>query len=693
MTASEGQRNRDWIIDTAAIGLGAFLMFLIQPLVGKIVTPQYGGVSQVWSVCLMFFQMVLLLGYAFTFWVSHLSLKKQAIIYIGTLLMSALLIQTQLGSAWEPPSDGDPVFHLLKNLFLHVALPCAVLSTTSTMLQNWYGITRKSSPYHMYSISNFGSMLALLSYPILIEPVMTVGHTIQGLIWGYWVLSVLIIFCSIRVFCSKQANEPYEQVPSPPPSKDMFWWLSLSACGTILLISVTHHLSTDVAPVPMLWLPPLVVYLLTFILTFSHEKVYYRQFYIYASQIAILLIPIITKLKLALPVVIGLQLLFLFFLCMVCHGEIYRRKPQTKYLPGFYLTIAAGGALGGVIVNLIAPQIFDSYTEFPLILLGIGIVTLYFIVTDRLLLFKIPIINNSYLALISAAVLFIYYMFFAVPKANMMLAERNFYGATAVEFIEDFNSLMLTHGQTYHGGMLRNKDTQEYQTTPTLYYAETSGVGIVHGFMRERRQEQPLKVGIIGLGVGTVATYGQPGDEITFFEIDPKIKDIAYQHFYFLQKTSAKVEILLGDGRLSLAKLAPQQYDILIIDAFNSDAVPVHLLTREAFGIYLSHLKPDGVLMLHITNKYLKLHNVVSNLALDAGYQGVSISDKKPLPHGAPSVYGVIFKDPWLLSHLEQSGFKERYPGASVQPMTSHPNVGVWTDNYSNLFSIMIHQR
>ncbi|HEY9688309.1 MAG TPA: fused MFS/spermidine synthase [Coleofasciculaceae cyanobacterium] len=682
--------KRDWLIDAAAIWLGAFLMFLIQPLVGKIVTPQYGGVSQVWSACLMFFQITLLLGYGFTFLVSRFALKTQAIVYTVLLGLSALVMHIPLGMNWAPPEGSDPLLHLLKNLFTYVSLPCILLATVSTMLQNWYGITRQSSPYYLYSISNVGSMLALLVYPTLVEPTLTVSQTVEAWGWGYRLLIILILLCSIRGFkWFGKARQRQDEAGIAPVRRDYLWWVFLSACGTVLLISMTHYISDSLAPVPMLWILPLAVYLLSFILTFSHEKIYHRRFFLHAAIVSMLLLLVPSVIEMPLTFSISLLLSVLFLLCMVCHGEIYHRRPQRAHLPGFYFAIAAGGALGGILVNLAAPMIFDNYIEFPLILLTVGIISLLTIWRERLFLFKTQGWNNAYVGMAILLMAGIYSLNFLMPKPELVLARRNFYGSAQIYLREQLNALTLTNGTTLHGLMLLDVKTRHFQYTPTTYYVEDSAVGIANRFMRERRKAQPLKIGVVGLGIGTIAAYGQPGDEITFFEIDPKIVAIARENFRFLADSKAQTRILMGDGRLTLTRLSPQQYDVLVIDAFNSDSIPVHLLTREALAAYLTHLKPDGLLLFHISNSYLQLQDVIGNLAVNAHLNGLTVFNPRTQPKGSPSLYGILSRDRWFTDRAGEPRFKQDYPNAALTSLKWQPRVGVWADDYSNLFSIL----
>lgn len=701
MTSNPGVHHKLWLLFSGVILLGAFLMFLVQPLVGKIVTPQYGGGAQVWCVCLLFFQLTLLAGYGLTYGVSKLPPRMQAWVYIGLMAASLMVTRIPLGAGWAPGVEEDPVAALLVRMAAFMAMPVVLLSTVSTTFQNWYRLAAGSSPYQLYSISNIGSMAALLVYPTLLEPAFTIGQTVDFWMYGYRILvgiavlaaGLLLLSLKKRAVAAEKApgenagippTVPEDEHRQMPQAVDFTRWILLSAMGTVLLLSITRHIIYDIAPVPLLWILPLSTYLLTFILCFGKDAAYSRGAYVYAALICLgaeALLPPLDPMTNT-----GRWLLCLFVLCMICHGEIYHSRPRSQALPAFYLAIAFGGALGGVLVNLLFPALLDADLELWGAILLMLALCLFLWWRHSLRLFYSR--TADWVFAVSAALLIGWYYGGALLEKppNLVSRGRNFYGSAYVVDNPSHRALMI--GGISHGGELIDPETGQLVAKPIMYFSPNSAVGIADTLMRERRAGQPLKVGVIGLGVGAVAAYGKPGDDYTFYEIDPKVVAMARNDFTYLQDTPAATRVIMGDGRLALQVQPPQQYDILMVDAFTSDSIPIHLLTREAMTLYQQHIKPDGLIILQLSNRYLALKRVTGNLMISFQLNGAHfLTDNGD---GHPSIYSVATPGRWFTERLARLDYTTPpYTTVRYRLPQWDPAVGVWTDDYSNLLSIL----
>jgi hypothetical protein len=677
-------------------------MFFIQPLIGKIITPQYGGVSQVWCLCLLFFQLTLLCGYGFTYFLSKFNLKVQGAIYISLMLLSLILLRIPLGDGWAPESVEHPVLTLLLKLIIYLAIPTILLSTVSMNIQNWYRLITDKDPYHLYSISNVGSISALLAYPILIEPNFTVSTTIRVWISVYWVLVILASISSILLLKFVKKNGTLHLKPEKTPENGntpSFWtyvyWVFLAAAGTTILISFSAYLTQDIAAVPLLWILPLAIYLLTFILAFSHEKYYQRGFFLLASP-AFIFASLATRYDIETLMPVLILLLSLFWLCMICHGELYRARPKYDHLPAYYLTIAFGGALGGIFINIIAPLVFNDYTEFYLILLVMALYISYSVFNYTGWIFKIKALRIIYtfvlLLFITAGIVFVYK---STPK-ELVLSQRNFYGTVKILHFTKFknNKFTLRNGTTNHGFQMYDPVKKKLLNIPTGYFTKHSAPGIAYKMVKEKMLNKGLNIGVIGLGAGTLAYYGKKNDSMTFYEIDPKIEELAQNYFSFLKMSEAQLNIRLGDGRVLLNKEKPQQYDILIVDAFTGDAIPVHLLTIEAVRLYLKHIKDNGLILIHITNRYLDLKHVLQNHAVTLDLYGVEVCNKNDYKkHQHTSCYYLLTRNEWIINELKVPDFKKKYNDVTLSGEPEYnTRVGTWSDNYSNLFSLLLNQ-
>ncbi|MBK8189584.1 MAG: fused MFS/spermidine synthase [Vampirovibrionales bacterium] len=678
--------------------VGAFLLFLIQPAVGKIVTPQYGGVAQAWCVCLLFFQIALLVGYGLSYGLSRLPLRAQGATYLILMTLTALTIQIPTGEAWSPADWNQPIPSLLGKLALTLAAPCALLATVSATMQNWFARLNLGNPYPLYALSNIGSMSALIAYPTLLEQTQTLGQTIRLFEVGYWLLAALAITIAMVLIiwgksaCAVDGNNTGASDVSqtaankPLTFKAIAWWLLLSAFGVILFMSFTSHATHTIAPVPLLWIAPLGLYLLSFIVCFGWPGLYRRRVWMILAQ-AFFIAFIVSSLEVGITLMLGAAALF--SLCMVCHGELYARRPEAHQLTLFYLMLSIGGAIGGCLVSLGAPLLLPGDQEFFLIVLAMAFLMLYLTcASDR----QHTVVK--WLSTIASAVTVIFMVILLGWSSQhkgqeVVRAERNFYGSVHVALGPGRRYLDLGNGRILHGRQMIDPTSRRFLMTPTLYYAPDTAVGLSESFLRERRQAEPLKIGVIGLGTGTIAAYGRKGDAITFYEIDPKIRDIAQRQFGFLKNSQARVTVLMGDGRLTLKKQVPQQYDLLVVDAFSGDSIPIHLLTREAIQVYRRHLKPDGLLLMHITNQYLDLIPVLNNLAGDQGLDYLTITTLNEDKWARFSMYGVFSPQPWAIQRFNDPAFRRQYPNLRFLARQRFEQLGVWTDDFSNPLAIV----
>ncbi len=664
------------------IFLGAFLLFLIEPLFAKQILPWFGGSAAVWATCLVFFQTALLLGYVYADVVTRrLPPKRQSALHLSLLLVSFMWLPIAPQVFWREHVQIDPAWRILGLLTFSIGLSFVLLSATSPLLQTWYARRALGrSPYHLFALSNFASLLALLSFPFLIEPRLSSRQ--QSLLWSI-VYGLFAICCSLSAWISRgrapnaiAAREMPEApvVEVPPTTLTKLFWMSLSACGAMMLLAVTNHLSENVAPVPLLWVVPLALYLVTFAIAFAKRRLYSRWLVtrllavaLGAAGYAIYDSTITHAIQISVPLFCGA----LFAVCLFCHGELVQRKPAVRFLTSFYLIIALGGAVGAVCVGLLAPHIFSGVYELPVVLLLAAI------------LGAIALWHEGWSARIfwpAVAVTMCLVLVSNVRSARQssVAMMRNFYGALRVEEFTVGRQLpyrSLIHGTIQHGAQYL---TFPENRNPTTYYGRRSGVGLALRFCCDGAK----RVGVIGLGAGTLAAYGKPGDSFRFYEINPQVIQVANNWFTFLKQSPAKPEIILGDARLSLEREPPQQFDVLAVDAFSGDAIPVHLLTKEAFALYFRHLRPDGILAVHTSNTYLDLAPVVKLLAEDAEYATrliVSEEDSTQLISAAD----------WVLVTRNQHFLNAPETFTGSQTIVVPPNLRPWTDDYNNLLEIL----
>ncbi|MBS0288655.1 MAG: fused MFS/spermidine synthase [Proteobacteria bacterium] len=599
------------------IFLSAFLLFLIQPLIAKVMLPLFGGSGFVWMATILFFQAVLLLGYGYAYVLAHyFSEQKQAWIHLLLIGCSLFFIPIALHDAFSqdllPPWD---VLHLLSS---SVLLPCVIISASSPLLQHWYCQLKDTPfPYRFYAVSNAGSLLGLLGYPFLVEPLL--GLTVQRLGWSllYGVYLFLCVLCLSKLFNINRIEKVASVVLKPVQWNYQLKWTVLTFTSSALLLSLTQFLVQNVMNLPLLWVLPLSLYLISYIATFSKSKPYDRDYWSVSFIIwLILFLWLLYRSELGgINAVIVVHAL-LYSGCMVCHGELVKLKPPAQTLTLFYLYIALGGVLGGIFSNIVALLFFVNWWDLyvPLLLInGIIVVFLYKTAAIKSKLgwsyFILALSIISLMALIMVMVRNFYF-----PAQKLVAQFRNPYGMIKVLDAPNGDRALM-HGMVVHGLQFAAPRSQ----LPNSYYGLTSGAGLAFEFLRN--QARPLKVGIIGLGGGVLATYGRDKDIFTFYEIDKDIKTVALNYFTFIKQSKASIDIHLGDARLLLEHEVPQKFDLLVIDAFNGDAIPSHLLTKEAMKSYQQHLAKNGIIAFHTSNTYLNLLPVTKALAIEAGCQ------------------------------------------------------------------------
>ncbi len=688
------------------IFLSAFLLFQIQPMIARTILPWFGGTSAVWSTVQMVFQVVLTGGYAYANWLTGKTRHREIIhlamlgVSLGLMLVLGLAWKSPITPdvSWKPVYSGFPVWDICKLLFVSVGLPYFLLSTNSPLMQAWFHRTfPEKTAYRLYALSNAGSLLGLVTYPVLVEPYLTLAW--QGRLWllMYIVYAGLAAYGAIKSLRIKPVEEsnpvPTIKDSGPrPTARDYGLWIALAAAASILLLATTSQITQEVAVIPFLWVLPLTIYLFSFILAFSGERWYSRQAYLIILFIASLLVGWTLGHSDApgIPAQIGIYSLGLFAACMVCHGELYRLRPHPTHLTRFYLMVSVGGAIGGVFINFVTPFIFKGYWELPLgyTLCWLLFLAVTFVAASVVRQRWVFILNNVLLlsmVFISGARS---YLLIHTDLDASLYRERNFYGVVSVRELgvpgSSSDRYALVHGVTIHGYQFV---TAEQRDLPTSYYGKAGGGGLA--ILNHPKRGHGMRVGVLGLGVGTLAVYGQPGDVYRFYEINPLVIQLAEGqggYFSFLADSQAKIEIVPGDARLSLeqelASTGSQSFDVLVLDVFNGDSIPVHLLDREAFDLYLQHLQPDGILAVHISNSHLDLVPVVWTLADYFGLGRIVVEDPGMGVENFPSIWVLLARD---LSLLEAPALLSR-----ARPMIGYVSpVRLWTDDYSNLFQIL----
>jgi len=680
-----------------AIVTGAFLLFLVQPLIGKYILPWFGGSPGVWTTCLLFFQCLLLAGYAYAhLLITFLQPRQQAVVHSVVIVMALAALPIVPSPQLIPVGDGEPILEILIVLARTIGLPYFALSATGPLMQAWFARVHSGhSPYRLYALSNTGSLVALLAYPLLIETTLTRSSQARWWSLGMVIFAVACGWCVQRLW--NASNNPLSAAPiheieetdeiKNVPGRTILWLL-LSACTTILLMATTNKICQDIAVVPFLWVLPLAIYLITFIIAFDGSRWYCREWY----GLALIACwgAVVWALFQGVEINIAGQLLVysatLFVTCMVCHGELYQLRPAPRRLTAYFLTIATGGALGGFFVAIIAPLGFNSYLEFHVALFSSG---LLFTLVCLLKKSRLPLprlLVPAWIPLLLLTGGLGWGLWSQAQSANRWAVRnsRNFYGVLAVmEYATDDplnHYLLLRHGRITHGLQYTHAN---HVLWPTTYYGNSSGVGMA----LRHTPEKGKRVGVVGLGTGTLAAHGARGDCYRFYDINPEVIRLAGPQgstFTFLKESPARIEIALGDARLSLEREDPQEFDVLALDAFSSDAVPIHLLTKEAFDIYKRHIRPDGVIAVHVSNRYLDLEPVVLKLAAHVGMQAVIISGSGEEDAGVySSTWILVTNSPAILN-------SEEIAAARTDPDPAWPDVPLWTDDYASIVSIIV---
>ena len=684
----------------ATVFLSAFLLFLVQPMIAKQILPWFGGAAGVWTTCLVFFQSALLAGYAYPDLIARkLPPKKQAWLHTVLLLGSCAVLPVIAGEFWKPAGDANPILGILALLAGVIGLPYVMLSTTSPMVQTWFARAHPGvNPYRLFALSNVASVLALLSYPFLIEP--AIGVKLQAWIWSglYGVFVVLAIACAFRSAGtasadaatapaavpaagsgSDTAHAAAAGVTEPAPTRaTQLLWCALSATGSILLLGISNHVTQNISSIPLLWVVPLALYLLTFILCFDGQGWYKRTAFMIAAGLwlaamgATLITP---DLKFALKFQIGLFFSGLFVVCMFCHGELTLIKPAPRHLTRFYLMIALGGALGATLVGIVAPLTLPAYYEFEI---GLTLAALLLLV--RAAAFEGPAAWARRTALACAAVLVAGGIGVTVTQMisynqEAVFAGRNFYTVLLVKEYglpgDDQHSRVLVHGVINHGEQFLSPG---YRRAATRYYGSGSGIGRA---LTAKYDVPVLKVGILGLGAGAVTVYARKQDHWRMYEINPMVPEIARREFTYLADSPAKIDIVLGDGRLAIEREPAQAYDLLAMDAFSSDSVPAHLITSEAISAYERHLKPDAILAIHVSNRFLDLAPVIRELAIKHGFHGVIVYET-----------GATTSD-WILLSKSKAVLEHPKIKEVAQELPSKPGLKAWTDDFHNIVQVL----
>jgi hypothetical protein len=739
------------LVYTIAMFASAALLFMVQPMFARMVLPLLGGSPAVWNTTVVFYQLILLAGYGYAhFTTNRLSRHWQVILHMVLLLVALLVLPIAIPATWSPPTQANPIPWLLALLLVAVGAPFFVVSASSPLLQSWFASTRHRAapdPYFLYAASNAGSMLALLSYPLLLEPSLRLTEQSQFWTGGYWLLVLLMLACAIFVWRAPAlaGGQPATADTAttsqtatlrmlPLTWRRQLHWVLLAAVPSSLMLSVTTYLSTNIAPIPLLWIIPLALYLLTFILVFAGQPFLPHALMSRALPIVLLPLVIVICAQATQPIgmLVLLHLLAFFVVTMVCHGALAADRPPARQLTVFYLWISVGGALGGMFNALLAPFLFTTVVEYPLALvlaclllrpppaaqpasgsianarpqrlpwldialpLGLGALVVALILATRAagirpgplnygLIFGLPALlcfsfsRRPQRFALGIAALFAAGTLYISDQGQALHAERSFFGIHRVLLDPTGQFHVIAHGGTLHG---RQSLDPARRREPLSYYTQSGPIGQV--FAADERQ----RVAVVGLGAGSLACYYRAGQEWTFYEIDPSVEGIARDpaYFTFLRDCAPDSGVVLGDARLTLAHASDRRYNLIVLDAYSSDSTPIHLITREALALYRDRLAPGGMLAFHISNQYLDLKLVLAALARDAGmvslYQDDRVISVEDSAHGKNA-------SQWLIIARSQADFGALASDARWQTLEIPPDTAVWTDDFSSVLSVL----
>ena len=700
------------ILFIGSIFASAFLLFMVQPMVGKHILPWFGGGTGVWTLCLTFYQSTLFLGYAY----AHLLIRKvppsrQPLVHALVLAGALAALPVLPDASWQPEPGADPSVRILGTLVANVGLPFFLLAASGPLVQAWFArVFPSRSPYPLYAASNLGSLVALVSFPLVIEPAVALSRAAHAWSWAFAACGVSLLGCAWRAVRGARGSDAALVAGSATSSgstdvREGLLWIALSVVAVVLLLGVTNELCLDVASIPFLWVLPLSIYLSTLIACFSSDRAYHRGvFAVLAAASTLVLIAVwLSSNELgwwsgspSIRVKIGVYSVALLAWCMLMHGELYRLRPPPARLTSYYLCISGGGALGGLFVGIAAPRLFSDYYELPIGLVACWLLFLAACWRDPAGPFQASAHRGAWRAasIAGAALLAAGTGFAARPeRPGVLLRERNFFGVLTVSEVRTDDppryQLELSSGSTLHGVQLIRPAPRR----PTAYFGFHTGIGFV---MRARDPGARTVMGVVGLGSGTLAAYGRAGDRFRFYEIDPNVIRVARDdgRFTFLRDSPAEIEVVPGDARLSLQSELregrPQRADLLVLDAFNSDAIPMHLLTVEAFELYARHVAEDGVIAFHVSTHHLDLVPLVFRLAQHVGLRAVAVVNED---------HGMSFGSRWVILSRD-----EAYLDALVDLACRDPDapprvwfpdadlldgVPLWTDDYSDLFRIL----
>jgi SAM-dependent methyltransferase len=727
------------ILFTAAIFVGSCLLFLVQPMAARIVLPAFGGTPAVWSASMVFFQAALLLGYLYAHLTNrHLGPKRQAPVHLAVVVLAGLTLPFAIRVGSGAEGQGNPALALIGQLALLVGAAFFAVSAGSPALQRWFASTSDPAakdPYFLYSASNVGSMAALLAYPFVVEPQLDLRD--QSRLWfaGYVLMAILLAACAALVWRSER--RPDADQPSPPAPSEGFetitwrrrgFWIALSAVPSSLLLGVTNYITSNVAPMPLLWVIPLALYLATFIFAFASRRLVSTAILGRVMPLIVtpLAVAIVLRATEPLLLMLGLHLLAFFVCAWMCHARLSDARPRAEHLTEFYLWMSVGGVLGGIFNALLAPNLFNDYLEYPLALVGVGLLRPA-IAKDGGSLSKLDLGYSVAVAGIAGAVaivasnmkldpgplrtglviglpailaflavdrplryglslggmFFVAYALQVTADGDVVKVVRSFFGVHRVVFKDGGRFHRLIHGTTLHG-----QQDMENPGVPLTYYHPTGPIGRI---MRKVPLDRQREVALVGLGVGSLAAYGKPGQKMTYFEIDPDVEAIARDPrlFTFMRDSKANVNVILGDARLTLRQRPDESYGIIALDAFSSDAIPIHLLTREAFAMYLRKLRPGGLIAVHISNRYLDLAPVLAANAYDLGLQAWDLQD------AVTSEEDQSGKQPshWvMLARTEADAKSVLHRDFEWSKLERRPDFRTWTDDYSNVLAVYTNE-
>ncbi len=691
----------------ASIFLSAFLLFQVQPVIARYILPWYGGSPAVWTTCMLFFQFGLLAGYAYAHalatWLRERK-RAQVSIHLAVIALSFILLPVTPDAGLKPDAATDPAWGIVTLLLRTVGLPFFAISASGPLLQHWFASAFPGrSPYRLYAVSNAGSLLGLVSYPFVIEPLF--GLRLQTEIWSvtYVLYGGLAALCARQLLkrpASRENGPPSaEDNAAPPLARDRILWAAFAALGSLLLLATTNQMCQDIAVVPFLWVLPLSLYLLTFIIAFDHSRWYRRAIWIplaLAASIGLALLLNHDYFGEELPIVIQVAVYMgsMFACCMVCHGEMVRLKPSPRHLTSFYLLVATGGALGGLFVSQIAPRIFIGFWELHLgLLLAAALVAATVLRDNAHSGQRASKGRLAFLASLGAIAIIatghLLWKHISTQREGAIASVRGFYGVLHV--YEDNPGTWdhwraFYHGRINHGG--QHLATEKLRRTATTYYKELSAPGIAATLHPNRlaTPPRPVKIGVVGLGVGALSTYVGKGDSIRFYEINPQVETLAREHFTYLADCYGDVKVILGDGRISLenelARGDLQEFDLLFLDAFSGDSIPIHLLTKEAIALYLKHLSPTGILAVHITNLHIDLSDPVRTLADHFGLHSRWIEREAKEEHEYYSSWILLSEEPDFLLPIASEGLGSDWESDEPRPI-------LWTDDQSNLIEVI----